>query len=213
VKRTWIIAGLLALGAGASAADAQIIDSRGGRGRMGPSAWTSIFAGWTRHEPLCDPDSNSCWNFGSALQWRGTVEYPMGNGATIGVVGTHSRAPLLYSSGPIGTTDADANISQILGQLRIGGGSGIHQVIDMTAGTSLYSNFRRTSDGARLDSGTVRNWSFALGLGFAMPFSPRSQMVLLQEFGYTIGKRMVGNPSNSAQTYTLRLGLRLGLGG
>jgi len=215
VKRTWIIgiiAGLLACATGTTV-DAQIIDSRG-RGRVGtPAAWTSIFAGWTQHQSLCDADSGSCWAFGSALQWRGTLEFPMGNGVTIGAAGTHSRAPLIYVDGS-GSTDADANISQLLGQFRIGGGAGIHQVIDVTAGMSLYSNFRRASDGARIGpTTTARNWSFALAYGFALPMSPRSQVILLQEFGYVIGKRIPGQASNSAQTQTLRLGWRLGLGG
>ena len=215
MKRTIIVAGVAALVA-AGAADAQIIDGgRDGRSRIGaPKAWTSLFVGWTQHQALCDPDSDSCWDFGSAMQWRGTLEVPVGNGVTVGAVGTHARMPLRYSSGLlVGSVDADANVSQVLGQLRVGGGAGIHQVIDITAGMSLFSNFRRTSDGQRIGpTGTTRNWSFALGYGFALPLSPRAQVILLQEYGIVVGKRLQGQSSNTAQSQTLRLGMRLGLG-
>lgn len=218
MKRTFLAAVIALLTLRTIAVDAQIIDSgRDGRTRRVPGtprAWTSIFAGWTQQQGLCDPDSNSCWDFGSALQWRGTLEFPMGNGVTLGAVGTHSRMPLTYSDGLLGGTDADANVSQILGQLRIGGGAGIHQVIDVTAGMTLFSNFRQASDGARIGpEGTTRNWSFGLGYGFALPLSPRAQVILLQEYGLIIGKRVSGRSSNTAQNQTLRLGLRLGLGG
>jgi opacity protein-like surface antigen len=214
VKRTLVAAGIVALlVTRASAADAQIIDSRGG-GRAGtPGAWTSLFAGYMQHQRLCDPDSSSCWNFGSGLQWRGTLEFPVGNGVTLGVVGTRARLPLIHESA-LGNVDADANVNQVLGQLRIGGGSGIHQVIDVTAGMSMFSNFQRESDGEALGSGgTKKNWTFALAYGFALPFRPRAQLILLQEYGLVIGKRMAGQSSNTAQQQTTRLGLRLGLGG
>ena len=215
MKRTLIAAGIVALLATrASAADAQIIDSRGG-GRAGaPRAWTSLFAGYLQHQRLCDPDSGACWNFGSGLQWRGTLEFPVGNGVTLGVVGTRARLPLIYESGLLGQVDADANVNQVLGQLRIGGGTGIHQVIDVTAGMSMFSNFQRESDGEALGpGGTKKNWTFALAYGFALPFRPRAQLILLQEYGLVIGKRVPNQSGNTAQQQTTRLGLRLGLGG
>lgn len=217
MKRTWMWGAILSA-ALATAADAQIIDSGRDRpsGFVGqPKAWASLFAGFAQHQGLCDAESESCWSFGDALQWRAAVDFPIGNGAQLGVVGTMAKVPLIYDGGLLSgctSCDADANVSQLFGQLRIGGGSRIHQVIDVTAGMTLYSNFRRT-DGTRLDpSGTVSNWTFAIAPGIALPLSPRAQIILAQEWGVVVGKRVPGRSSNTAQTQTLRLGFRYGLG-
>ena len=220
MKRTWFLGAALsvALATAATTADAQIIDPGRDRPRgfVGqPKAWVSLFAGFAQHQGLCEPESESCWSFGDALQWRAALDFPIGNGAQIGVVGTHAKMPLIYSGGLLSGCsgcDADANVSSLLGQLRIGGGSGIHQVIDVTAGMTLYSNFRRT-DGTRLDpERTVSNWTFAIAPGIALPLSPRAQVILAQEWGIVVGKRVSGRSTNSAQTQTLRLGFRYGLG-
>lgn len=194
--------------------DAQIIDSR----RIGtgqPIAWTSLSVGWLQHGRLCDPGSNSCWDFGSAPQFRATLELPMGRGATIGVAGTTSRVPLLYEGGVLSgcnRCDADANVSQVLANLRIGGGSGFHQVIDVNAGATLFSNFR-TVDGVKLDpDGMVSSFTFTLGYGFGYPLTQRFHLMLLQDFGLVIHKRMSGQTNNTAQQSTLRIGGRYGLG-
>jgi opacity protein-like surface antigen len=201
-------------GAGMAPAGAQIIDSRQIGGGQ-PIAWTSLSVGWLQHGGLCDPDSNSCWDFGSAPQFRASLEMPMGRGASIGVSGTTARVPLTYSGGLLSgcsSCDADANVSQIFGTVHIGGGSGFAQVIDINAGMTLFSNFRAT-DGSRLDPAKmVSSFSFSVGYGFGYSFSDRMQITLSQDYGLVIHKRMEGDPNNTAQQSTLRVGLRYGLG-
>jgi hypothetical protein len=200
--------------AGAAAAHAQIIDSRIGRTRD-PIAWTSLSIGWFRQNPLCDQETNACWDFGSAPQWRGTLEFPMGRGATVGGAATIARVPLVYNGG-IGANscvqcDADANIVQYLANVRIGGGSGFHQVIDLNAGTTVFSNFRSTT-GTRLGGKAVTDWSFSVGYGFGYSLSPRMQIMLLQEYGLVIHARQSGSAERTAQQSTIRIGGRVGLG-
>ena len=200
--------------AGAVTVDAQIIDSR----RVGtgePIAWTSLSVGWLQHGGLCDPDSNSCWGFGGAPQFRASLDMPMGRGATIGIAGTTAKVPLRYDGGLLSACngcDADANVSQIFANLHIGGGTGLHQVIDVNAGMTLFSNFRRTS-GERLDpSGMVSAFTFDIGYGFGYSLSPRFQLMLLQDWGLVIHKRMSGQTNNTANQTTTRIGARYGLG-
>lgn len=195
-------------------ASAQIIDSR--RVSTGPLAYTSLGIGWLQHGGLCDPDSNSCWNFGAAPQFRASLEMPLGrSGASFGAAGTTARVPLTYVGGILSgcsQCDADANVSQLLATLHIGGGSGFHQVIDLNAGMTLYSNFQAT-DGTRLDpSGTRSLFNFSLGYGFGYPLTPRLSVMVLQEYGLVIGKRQAGEPNNTAQQSVLRIGARYGLG-
>ena len=212
MRRILFVGFLLAL---AQSAQAQIIDRGGGGRSFGqPNAWASLGIGWLRQGGLCDPGSNSCWNFGDAVQWRASIEKPIGRGATIGGAATTARVPLLYqSTGACNGCDADANVSQYLAQLHLGGGTGIQQAIDFTAGATVFSNFRDASTGTRLDPAkAVTNFSFSVAYGFAFPVRPNFHVTLSQEYGQIIGKRMSGVSSNSAQQNITRLGARVGLG-
>lgn len=214
MTRKWVLVMGLSL-AGAEMARAQIIDP--GLRLREPIAWTSLSIGWFQHGALCDGASSACWNFGSAPQWRGTLEFPMGRGATIGAAATTARVPLIYNGGT-GTTgcsncDADANITQYFANLRIGGGSSFHQVIDLNAGMTVFSNFRTTSGGTRLGGNAVSDFTFNVGYGFAYGFTPRAQIMLIQDYGLVIHKRQSGVANNTAQQSTLRIGGRYGLGG
>ena len=170
---------------------------------------------------FCDRDTGDCWNFGSGPQWRASLEFPLGygGGTTYGIVGTMSKTPLVYqgtglSSSSCLNCDADANVSQILGTLRMGGSSGFHQVIDLDAGVTLFSNFRETNTGTKLGTGkTTSNFTFAVAYGFGYGFSPRAQIFFTQEYALQILPREAGNPNNYAQQTTLRIGGRYGLGG
>jgi len=217
VTRAFLVVFGLSL-AGAELVEAQIIEAPIGSGQ--PIAWTSLSIGWFSHQGLCDPNSGACWDFGGAPQWRGTLELPMGRGATIGAAATTARVPLIYNGAfsplPSGANtcagcDADANITQYMGNLRIGGGTGFHQVIDLSAGMTVFSNFRST-DGTRLGGSAVSAFNFVAGYGFAYSLSPRTQIMLLQDYGLVIHKRRSGSSSNTAQQSTLRIGGRFGLG-
>jgi hypothetical protein len=199
---------------GADVARAQIIQSVR---RFNPLAWTSLSIGWLQQQGLCDPDTSACWDFGSAPQWRASFEFPTGQGASFGVAGTTARVPLIYAGG-LGTgscvrCDANANVTQIFGQLHLGGGTGFHQVIDISAGATMFSNFRERAGGARLGDGkTKQDFSFSIGYGFGYALSPRTQIMLVQDYGLIIHKRQPGASNNTAQQSNLRVGVRIGLG-
>lgn len=199
----------------ADVARAQIIQSVR---RFNPLAWTSLSIGWLQQQGLCDPDSGACWDFGSAPQWRASLELPKGQGASFGVAATMSRLPLIYSSGlATGNSclrcDADANVTQIMGQLHLGGSTGFHQVIDIGAGMTMFSNFRERTGGTRLGDGkTKQDFSFSIGYGFGYALSPRAQIMLVQDYGLIIHKRQPGESNNTAQQSNLRVGVRFGLG-
>ncbi len=213
MKRTLVLSFALVV-AGAELAHAQIIQPMR---RTGPLAWVSLGAGWMQTNPICDPVSKSCWNFGGAPQWRASLEYPLDMGVSAGVVGTTARVPLYWAGNGIAPNqcagcDADANVTQVLGNLHIGGGAGFHQVIDVVAGATLFSNFR-TTDGAKLGPGkTVTDMTFGLGYGVGYGLSSRTSLAITQEWGLIVHKRQPGNPSNTAQQQTTRLAFRVGLG-
>lgn len=186
--------------------------------RVNPLAWTSLSIGWLQQQGLCDPNTGACWDFGSGPQWRATLEVPVGTGASFGVAGTTARLPLTYSGSGLSSNsclrcDADANVSQIFATLHLGGGTGFHQVIDVSAGATLFSNFRASSDGSRLGDGkTTQDFSFAIGYGFGYGLSPRTQIMIVQDYTLIIHKRQTGSSNNTAQQSNLRIGVRVGLG-
>ena len=207
------IAGALTLLAAASAMQAQIIRPSY---LTRPAAWTSLSVGWLQQGNVCGADASTCWDFGGAPQFRATLELPVGSGASVGIAGTTARVPLIYTSSLALTSscpcDANANVSQILGNLRLGGGTGFHQVIDLSAGTTLYSNFRST-DGTRLGSGkTVSDVSFGLGYGFGYSLSSRAHVMVVQEWMLVLHERRPGSSENTSTQQTVRVGGRFALG-
>ena len=205
---------------GSSLAQAQIIRPQIRSSR--PAAWTSLAIGFSQQQGFCDRDTSDCYDFGSGMQWRASLEVPMGYGAgtTIGVVGTISKMPFIFR--PSGVTsscasvqcDADANVAQIFGLLRMGGSTGFHQVIDLAAGTTMFSNFRDANTGAKLGGGKLtQNFTFAIAYGFGYGLSPRTQIFFTQEYALQILPRQPGNANNYAQQTTLRFGGRYGMGG
>jgi hypothetical protein len=181
-----------------------------------PTAWTSLSIGLFSLQNVYDPESNSTWDFGNIVQFRGTLERDFQRGMSFGLVGTLARAPLTYA-GPECTCDADLTLWQALGVVRLGGGGslGLHQVIELAGGVTGFSSFSERG-GAAIGPGTVVDPTFLIGYGLGYTFSPNTQFMLVQEVGLMIhrrGDRPAGDESNLPRTYTTRIGFRFGLGG
>lgn len=212
MRRSLLIASVLLVCADVAAA--QII--RPVR-RDNPIAWTSLGIGFLQQQGVCDPATSACWDFGSGLQWRATLEMPVGSAATLGLAGTMAKLPMIYRGSVVGTRtcgacDADGNVSQLLANFRIGGGSGFHQVIDLSAGYTFFHNFRAT-DGSPLGSEkAIKDFTFALGYGFGYNFTSRAQLIIVQDLGLLIHERQSGNVENIVQQRVTRIGGRFALG-
>lgn len=199
-----------------------LIAARSGQGQIigreqsfsrGPIGWTSLGIGWMQQQGFNDPETGDGWDFGSAPQWRATLEFPVGSGAAFGVAGTIARVPLIFDGASCNRCDADANISQVFGLFRMGGGSGFHQVIDIQAGMTMFSNFRESGTGSRLGTGKMSQaFSFGIGYGFGYALNPRTHVTLVQDYGLIILKRQPGTSQQTTQQRTTRIGVRLGLG-
>jgi hypothetical protein len=187
--------------------------------RIPPRAttWASATVGLYRiPNVLFDPGSNSDWDFGSIVQFRGTLERDFRPGNSLGVAVTYARAPLTYDGPDCSFCDADAALWQALALFRIGGGNlGLHQVIEIGAGVTGFSKFQQR-DGGRLAPGSVIDPTINIGYGLGYSLSPNTQFMLVQEVGLMVhrrGNRPAGDESNMPSTYATRIGLRIGLGG
>jgi hypothetical protein len=187
--------------------------------RLPPRArtWASATIGLYRIPGvLFDPTSNSQWDFGSIVQFRGTLERDFRPGASLGIAATYARAPLTYAGPDCPLCDADASLWQALALFRIGGGGiGLTQIIEIGAGVTGFSNFQRRG-GEALAAKTVVDPTFNIGYGLGFLLSPNTQLTLVQEVGLMVhrrGNRPAGDESNIPSTYATRIGLRFGVGG
>jgi hypothetical protein len=209
-----VIALLLGVTFVTAEAAAQILQLPGKRRDV---LWTTAWAGYYDPGSLADGRTSSDWLFSDGLAWRGTLEYGLGGGSAIGVVVTFARLPLEVRSRTEPTSrDADGDIRSLQALFHAGGGAGLHQVIEVSAGVIEFRNFRAKGSGEKLGPPDGdRDLTFALGYGFGYGISGRAQIALVQDFGYTFHQRdgLPASASRTTMNRSTRIGLRLGFGG
>ena len=199
-------------------ADAQVI--RVPRRSTAPVAWASLSAGLLQFDRnILDGRTESVWNFGSTIQYRGTLEMDVGNYGAVGMVVGLADAPLTYASNQTvecaAGCDAHAKIWTIMAGFHMGGGAGFHQIIDLSAGTTIFRDFTADGTGTSLPPESPdKDISLSVGYGFGWGFSERMQLMLVQDAAYTLHQRdgLSGGQSSNSTQYITRLGVRMGLG-
>jgi hypothetical protein len=211
VRRLALVLGVTLIAAESAA---QILQVPGKRRDV---LWTTAWAGYYDPGSFADGRTNSDWLFSDGLAWRGTLEYGLGGGSAIGIVGTFARLPLeVRSRTGAQSRDADGDILSLQALFHAGGSAGLHQVIEVSAGVIEFRNFRAKDSGEKL--GPLegdRDLAFSLGYGFGFGISSRAQIALVQDFGYTFHQRE-GLPASASRTTmnrSTRIGVRLGFGG
>jgi hypothetical protein len=194
----------------AADAGAQII--RPGMRFGEPNAWVSLGAGLQNGFDVHDGTTGSVWQFGDATQYVASIEKPMTAGVTLGVRGTHARAPLLYNG-----IDADGNVSQAMAVLHVASGREFHSVLELAAGATIFSNFRARGTDQRLaPSSPDADFAFAFGYGFGYNFSPSFAVdVMIQDLSTALHQKsgLSAGESTSNRTTSTRIVARFGLGG
>lgn len=181
-----------------------------------PNAWASLSVGIYNLQDIYDPRSDAVWDFGNMVQFRGSLERELQRGTAVGVVGTLARAPLSYS-GPECDCDADLTLWQVLGLFRLGGSGsiGFHQVIEIGAGVTGFSNFNRRTGSGSIGRGTAIDPTVKIGYGLGFPLAANTEFMLVQEVGFMFherGDRAAGDDSSIPRTWSTRVGIRYGLG-
>ncbi len=192
-----------------------------------PVAWGSLSAGFLRFDnDIADGDTRSVWRFGSTLQYRGSVEMDVGGAGAVGLAVGYANAPLSYfqpdqanpppADDPCGfRCDAHAQVWQVMGSFHMGGGLGFHQVIDLSAGTTIYRDFRVDGSSAAIGPDSPdRDIALSVGYGFGYGLNRRVQIMLVQDAAYVMHQRtgLSGGDNSNTQQFTTRLGVRVGLG-
>jgi hypothetical protein len=186
-------------------------------GKRRDVVWATAWAGYYDPGSVADGRTETDWLFSDGLAWRGSLEYGIGRGSSIGVVATFARIPVEVRSrsGPE-SRDAEGDIRSLQALFHAGGGSGLHQVIEVSGGVIEFRNFRADDSGERLGPlDGDRDLTFGLGYGFGYGISDRTHIAIVQDFGYTFHQRD-GLPASSSRTTmnrSTRVGLRVGFGG
>jgi hypothetical protein len=188
-----------------------------------PQSWVTASIGLFNGNTVADGRTGSEWRLGEATdaQFRLAAERELQGQShiSVGVAGTFTHAPFTYvSNGGANSCSqcaAHLNMSSLGASFHAGGGLGLHQVLEASAGALLYSNLKRDSDGASLapTGGNVDPY-FTFGYGFGYTINPTTQVSVVQDFGFALHERtgLTSEQSNSLRLRSIRLNFRYGFG-
>ena len=199
-------------------ADAQVLPVP--RRSTAPIAWGSLSVGMIQFDrTIVDGRTESTWDFATTIQYRGSLEKDVGNSGGVGIVIGLADAPLTYRSAAVPECstgcDAHAKIWTIMGGFHMGGGIGFHQIIELSAGATIYRDFAADEGDVSLPPESPdKDISLSVGYGFGWGFSERMQLMLVQDASYSLHQRdgLSGGQSSNSTQYITRLGVRVGLG-
>jgi hypothetical protein len=190
-----------------------------------PSVWLSATLGLLQAETIVDGRTNASWDFAdNVVQYRATLETAFPGGATAGVqaswapaVATTVRAlglgerPVLAGCQPECAASADLLGVEAFG--RVGGGPGLHQVIELSAGVQQLRNLR-LDGGATLAPERDSDLHAAVAYGIGYSLTPRAAIALVQEFGIVKHQRdfLPRDRNGLTQQRATRLTVRFGSG-
>jgi hypothetical protein len=92
---------------------------------------------------------------------------------------------------------------------------GFHQIIELAAGVTGFSNLSRRTGTGSIGTGTAIDPTFKIGYGLGFPLARNTEFTLVQEVGLMLherGDRAAGDESNVPRTLSTRVGIRYGLG-
>ena len=213
---------LVTIASAADAAGAQVV--RLPRRSQEPALWASAGVGYAQMSAVSDGRTNADWGFGDGLQYRASLEYALGGGMGVGLVGSFARLPMTYAQGTVpdgvgplpapGTYDAHGDVRSLHAGFHSGGRLGFHQVIQVGVGVTSFANFRRDDTDAQIGPSSDTDFSFSLGYGFGYSLGARMSIYVVQDLSSNIHQKD-GLPNDARRMttqYTTRAGLRMGVG-
>ena len=219
------LAGALVVLAAGSPAAAQF--PRRPRAAAEPSVWISAGVGLLNVEGITDGRTQTAWDLdGTAAQWRASIDANLTRGISLGLTGGYAQIPTTYvalgvsPAPPIsgdapclatGSCSATTDVVTVLATARLGGGRGLHQVVELALGVNQYRKFR-TDDGSRLAPEQDTDLAGSVGYGLGYGFSELFQVALVQDFGFNAHQRddLPRGASSLTQQRVTRLSVRFG---
>ena len=198
-------------------ASAQII--RSGRFSVrDPELWISAGAGLQQGWSVVDGTSGVRWDISDAVSYGAAVERTINGGTSLGIRASTSRVSLDYIPVQAGATaaEADANVSQAFAMLHVASGRGLHSVLELGAGATIYSGFRQRGTGAKLAPDRPdADFAFVFGYGIGYTFSRAVQIDVVQDLATSLHQKagLGAGDDSSVRISGTRLVARFGFGG
>lgn len=185
-------------------------------GNRTPVWFASVGTGFQVSDYVVDDASSSTWDFDAGFMLRGSVEREIAQRVYVGVAFNYARLPLTYASTGASSTcarcAADATVSSYGGTVRLGGGPGFHQVIELFLGALRYGNFEQKAPQGPLSPSSNTDFAFGAGYGFGYSLSSDWEVLLVQDAVNALHERSTSAQAGGrlARHYTTRLGVRVG---
>ena len=184
-----------------------------------PAWWVSLGAGLYGADEIFDGKTASNWDFGHGTDWqiRAAVEKALQNTFSIGGTLTYVDVPFVYTGAQCGAgCTAHLDLTSLGASFHAGGGQGLHQVLEVSAGALMYRNLHRDTDVAKLaPTGGNIDPFLTFGYGFGYTFNPTMQLSIVQDYGLALHERTSGQANDASNTLTqrtTRLNFRMGFG-
>ena len=197
----------------ASSVGAQIVRPR--YSLNDPVAFVSLGMAFQQSFQMTDGTTSTTWQFSNATPYVASLEKALSGGASLGLRASTAKIPLRYTSSG-GASDADANVSQGFLTLHVASGSSFHSVLELSAGATMFSNFRAQAGGAKLPPNSPDyDFSFGFGYGFGYSFNPRFAIDVVQDVTTSLHQKtgLAAGDDSSIRLHSTRVVGRFGLGG
>jgi hypothetical protein len=181
-----------------------------------PVWFASVGTGFQISDVIVDDASASTWDFDAGFMFRGSIERELSRGVAVGVAFNYARLPMVYSSTAAGSSctrcAADGTISSYGATVRLGGGPGLHQIVDLFIGAMRYGNFEQKSPRGTLSPSSNTDFAFGAGYGFGYSLSNDWALTFVQDGMYALHERSTSPQAGGrlARHFHTRLGVRVG---
>jgi len=194
---------------------AQIIRGGGFRLKDAPN-WVSGGIGWQQGWTVIDGETGTRWDLSDVLAYNASYERLLTNGATLQLRGTTASVPIDYTSNALGgtRTDADARVSQAFVGVHVSSGRGLHSVLELGVGATIYSGFKARTGEDLPPEKTDADFAFVFGYGLGYSFSRSFQIDVVQDLATTLHQKqgLLAGESSSSRVSGTRLVARYGFG-
>jgi hypothetical protein len=172
---------------------------------------------------IIDGQTSSTWDFEQGTQFRGGIDFTIGDGASLGLIvavgstdASYTRSlPDFDAETCVQTCDVSLDVRSLSLQIHVGDRPGFHGILDASVGILSLGNFREESGAKIGPESPDLDILFTLGFGGGYSVSRRLQLTLVQDVGFNIHDKSgtTANSSGGLRPMLLtRFGLRVGVG-
>jgi hypothetical protein len=196
---------------------AQIIRGGGRFTMKDPQLWISGGVGLQQGWSVNDGATGARWDLSDVVAYGASIERTLTGGTSLALRGTTARVPVAYvpTRGSITALQADANVSQAYLGIHVSSGRGIHSVLELGAGATIYSGFKQRGTGEQLPpSKADADFAFVFGYGLGYSFSRAFQIDVVQDLATSLHQKsgLIAGESSSSRLSGTRLVARYGFG-